>query len=93
METYYRRMKKIQILLPEPLERDLRLITKSLDISIAEILRRGGEYMRDCHKVILDSHTSEKNTSWHLPKPKALGTFKSDVSAWREIANNSTKDE
>ncbi len=38
-------MKKIQVQLPDALYRDLKRIAKEREMSMAELLRRGGEYI------------------------------------------------
>lgn len=76
-------MKKVQIQLPDPLARDLQKITEQLDISLAELLRRGAEYMRRCYKGQL----IEDAAKWQPPQPRKLGSFQSNADTWREIAN------
>jgi len=77
-------MKKVQIQLPDPLARDLAKITDQLDISLAELLRRGAEYMRRCYSGQL----LEASTTWKAPQPRTLGRFKSSLKNWRQIGNS-----
>jgi hypothetical protein len=75
-------MKKVQLHLPDALSGELKLITERLEISLAEVLRRGAEYMRDCYIHQL----SRKGDKGSLPKALNLGAFTSDPKRLKELA-------
>lgn len=70
-------MKRTQIQLPEALYREVRRLAEEQEWSVAEVLRRGAEYMVACYPPGRDQ-------SWTLPDPMPLGQFKIDVALWRE---------
>ena len=52
------------------------------EISFAEVVRRGVEYVTRIYPPL---ETETKN--WHLPKPSRLGAFKAPPEEWRTLAN------
>ena len=76
-------MKKIQIQLPEPLYNETKTLAQSLGISVAEICRRGAEYIASTHRHVLEASRQK----WQLPEAKQLGAAKTSHEDWREIAN------
>ena len=75
-------MIRTQIQLPDLLYRRLKEMAKKEEISLAEIMRRAGEYMLSIHP---EHEFSHKN--WQPPEPENLGKFKSHESNWRILAN------
>ena len=74
-------MIKTQIQLPEGVYRRLKQISLQIDLSLAELIRRGAEY-------IVNSYDKPPDKDWEFP---VLGNSKfksSDSSKWREWANN-----
>ena len=68
-------MRRMQIQLPDPLYRRVKSIAASLDVSVAELMRRGAEYIAACYP-------EEKlaSTDWEVPTGDAGGIL---VSAER----------
>lgn len=62
-------MNKLQIQLPTPLYKKLKLISSKLDYSLAELLRRGAEQIVLFYPQIEES----KDLEWEMPEPKKLG--------------------
>jgi hypothetical protein len=74
-------MTKTQIQLPDPLYQELKRVSREQDWSLAEVLRRGAEYVVRCYpKRELD------RGQWKLPAGKDLGGVKVPYTDWREIA-------
>lgn len=78
-------MKKIQIQLPDPLYRDLKILSQELDYSIAELLRKGAEQVIIYYPQILKGNSDNKVAK--LPQPKKMGLRVSDSSKLRVLAN------
>jgi hypothetical protein len=78
-------MKKIQIQLPDPLYRDLKILSKHLDYSIAELLRKGAEQIAIYYPQILKEESENKDNK--LPEPKKMGLKISDPEKLRSLAN------
>lgn len=78
-------MRRTQIQLPEPLYQEVKKLAKTLDWSITEVLRRGAEYMVQCHRT---SEGLASTKAWSPPMPMSLGTFRSSHDTWRELAND-----
>ena len=76
-------MNKIQIQLPDPLYGKLKKLSKSLDYSMAELLRRGAE-----HIVLLYGHIEDAPKASKLPPTRKLGLKIEDPSLLRELANS-----
>ncbi len=77
-------MIKTQIQLPETLYRELKRVAQEREMSLAEVIRRGAEYITQVYRP-LDGPRQE----WKLPGPFDLGV-KSDPFAtpdWRYELN------
>jgi hypothetical protein len=75
-------MKRMQLQLPDWLYERLKRLAAQQEISLAEILRRGAEYMLSLHPEPAGS-----DFEWHLPEPMDLGPFKASEEQWRVLAN------
>ena len=75
-------MIKTQIQLPDDLYKKVKKLSEERELSMAELCRRGLEYMLRVYPV----HTSKKST-WKLPTAKSLGKPKIHYSNWREAAH------
>ena len=72
-------MKRTQIQLPDALFAEVKRLAEEQEWSVAEVLRRGAEYMVTCYPPGRDE-------SWKPPEPRSLGPFKVSVEVWREFA-------
>lgn len=75
----------MQIQLPDPLYAEAKRIARERQISLAEVMRRGLEYMS---RVYPPLHSTQE---WAPPKPKHLGSFNVSPDKWRELANKTGK--
>jgi hypothetical protein len=75
-------MVKTQIQLPDELYRELKALAERKEWSLAEVLRRGAEYMLGVYPRILNA-----KPVWQPPEPLNLGGFKAPYTDWRELAN------
>ncbi len=75
-------MVRTQIQLPDSLYRQVKRLAKEKEWSLADVLRRGAEYMIQVYpeKRILPGQ-------WRLPEGKDLGKIIAHHSKWREIAH------
>ena len=80
-------MRRTQIQLPESLYREIKRVAELQEWSIAEVLRRGAEYVVRCYPK-----TKTKGSEWLPPAPRRLGAFKEPASRWREVANEMVDD-
>jgi len=78
-------MNKLQILLPTPMYKQLKLIAKNLDYSVAELLRKGAEQI----VMFYPQHNADKQIKkvWKYPKANKLGLKVSDPELLKAIAN------
>lgn len=75
-------MVRTQIQLPEFLYRQVERMAKEKGWSLANVIRRGAEYM-----VQLYPGKRVQPDRWRLPEGKDLGKIKIHHSRWREIAH------
>ena len=75
-------MIKTQIQLPDKLYNEAKRVAREREMSLAEVVRRGVEYITHIYPP-----TTENARPWKPPKPRALGEFKASATLWREIAN------
>ena len=61
-------MVKTQIQLPDSLYQDLKRVAKEREISLAEVIRRGAEYITQVYRPL-----KEPRDDWTLPGPFDLG--------------------
>jgi len=79
-------MVRTQIQLPEHLYREVKKISSERELSLAELTRRGLEYVVSVY-LPKEGGTTEK---WMLPKAIDLGGRPLvSESGWRELANES----
>jgi len=82
-------MVKTQIQLPGDLYRQVKRLAQAKEWSMAEVCRRGLEYMLAAHPKI-----EEAPQEWKPPKPVKVGINKKiPVSNWRRLANESPIEE
>jgi hypothetical protein len=74
-------MIKTQVQLPDNLYQEAKRVAMEREMSLAEVMRRGIEYIVHVYPP-LKSH--EK---WSPPSPKHLGDFLTSSDEWRELAN------
>ncbi len=81
-------MRKTQIQLPEPLYGEVKRVARERDWSLAEVLRRGAEYVVRCYP-----QRQGQEDSWVLPAGRDLGSMKVPFEDWRELAQGGTNSE
>ena len=74
-------MVRTQVQLPDELYVAVRRVAESREWSIAEVLRRGAEYIVQCYPA--DAHPVEE---WAPPAPRPMGAFLAPEESWRELA-------
>jgi hypothetical protein len=67
-------MTKTQIQLPDALYREAKRVAKEREISLAEVMRRGLEYITRVYPPM--KPTGTKSKPWKLPDPLRLGLKK-----------------
>ena len=72
-------MVKTQVQFPEPLYRELRRVAAELGWPLAEVVRRGAEYMVRSHPP--------RHGAGSLPPAYDLGDVRVSHEDWRELAN------
>ena len=78
-------MVKTQIQLPDRLYQEAKRVAHEREISLAEVIRRGVEYITKTYPPL-----DEPRSEWQPPQPRKLGSFKASVRDWRELANSSS---
>jgi hypothetical protein len=81
-------MKRTQIQLPDALYLEAKRVANEREISFAEVVRRGVEYITRVYPPFGD-----KQKSWSPPAPRHLGAFLSPVEDWRLIAEERMDDD
>ena len=76
-------MTKTQIQLPDDLYREAKRVAREREISLAEVVRRGVEYI-----VRVYPPMPPEAPEWTPPHPRSLGTFQAPVEDWRLMAND-----
>jgi len=76
-------MIKTQVQLPDDLYSEAKRVAREREISLAEVMRRGLEYIVKVYPPIRP-HQRE----WTPPPPQSLGRFKASESDWRSLAND-----
>jgi len=74
-------MIKTQVQLPDELYKEAKRIARERQMSLAEVMRRGLEYMSLVYPPLSSTQ------AWSPPKPQHLGSFIADQAKWRELAN------
>ena len=77
-------MIKTQVQLPEALYKEAKRVAREREISLAEVMRRGLEYITRRYPPLKSSE------EWTPPAPQHLGSFQAPVEDWREEANAPT---
>lgn len=76
-------MVKTQIQLPDELYREAKRVSREREISFAEVVRRGVEYITRVYPPAGDGASE-----WTPPAPHRLGAFLAPVESWRELAQD-----
>ena len=79
-------MIKTQVQIPDNLYKEAKRIAREREMSLAEVVRRGLEYMAQVYPPLSSSE------AWTPPKPRHLGSFLTSPDEWREEANMPTSD-
>jgi len=75
-------MIKTQVQLPDDLYREAKRVASEREISLAEVMRRGLEYIVKVYPPI-----RPQQWEWTPPPPRSLGCFQAPVDDWRSLAN------
>jgi hypothetical protein len=75
-------MVKTQIQLPDTLYSEAKRVAHEREISFAEVVRRGVEYVTRIYPPL-----ERDAKAWHPPKPSRLGAFQVPPEEWRTFAN------
>ncbi|AYY13075.1 antitoxin [Actinobacteria bacterium YIM 96077] len=75
-------MIRTQVQLPDELHREARRLAEEQESTLADVIRRGLEYM-----VRIYPRRADAGARWHPPAPRRLGSIRAPVEQWREIAN------
>ena len=78
-------MVKTQVQIPEQLYEEAKRVAFEREMSLAEVVRRGLEYITRVYPPV-----SVKPTKWTLPPPSDLGECRIGVDEWRLLANDPT---
>lgn len=76
-------MVKTQVQLPEELYREAKRVAREREISLAEVMRRGLEYIVRVYPPI-----QPQQRDWAPPPPRSLGSFQAPQQEWRSLAND-----
>jgi len=76
-------MIKTQVQIPDELYREAKRVASEREISLAEVMRRGLEYIVRAYPPL-----QKDPGGWSPPAPRKLGGFRAPVSQWRELAND-----
>jgi hypothetical protein len=74
-------MVKTQIQLPDELYREAKRVAREREVSFAEVVRRGLEYITRVYPPA--RNPAER---WSPPAPRRMGDFVAAVEDWRELA-------
>lgn len=78
-------MIKTQIQLPDELYAEAKRVAREREMSLAEVVRRGVEYITSVYPPV-----SGKRKAWSLPPAADLGECRVPVEDWRLLANDPT---
>lgn len=81
-------MIRTQIQLPDALYKDAKRVASEREISFAEVVRRGIEYITRVYPP-----KQEIYLPWSPPTPHHLGDFLSSVEDWRLLAEERANDD
>jgi len=82
MLCYFYTMIRTQIQVSEELYREAKRVCREREMSLAELVRRGLEYVTSIHPPL-----SKMKGEWELPKPMHFGAPKAPEEEWRLLAN------
>jgi hypothetical protein len=77
-------MVRTQVQLPDELYQDAKRVAEEHELTLAEVVRRGLEYM-----VRIYPPRETAGTEWQPPPPRRLGAFLAPEDQWRTLANES----
>ncbi len=75
-------MIKTQVQLPDRLYREAKRVARDREMSLAEVVRRGVEYITRVYPPL-----QKGPQPWSPPEPHHLGAFKAPLDQWRLLAN------
>lgn len=78
-------MIKTQVQLPDALYREAKRVAREREISLAEVMRRGVEYIVKVYPPV-----PRDQTDWSPPNPQSLGAFRVPETDWRSLANDAS---
>ncbi|MEN8164133.1 MAG: antitoxin [Acidobacteriota bacterium] len=81
-------MMRTQIQLPDSLYREAKRVAAEREISFAEVVRRGLEYITKVYPP-----TEDSSSPWLPPTPHHLGEFLAPPEDWRLIAEERAGDD
>ena len=76
-------MQRTQIQFPDRLYQRLKARALEEETSLAELMRKAGEYYLSIHPG-----SASDTPFWTLPSPRDLGDFLVPEEQWRELAND-----
>ena len=79
-------MVRTQIQLSDALYDEAKRVAREREMSLAEVVRRGVEYITRVYPPVTD------NEPWSPPAPSDLGPFKAPPEDWRLIVNDPASD-
>ena len=79
-------MVRTQIQLPDALYDEAKRVAREREMSLAEVVRRGVEYITQVYPPVTGGEP------WSPPAPRDLGPFKAPEEEWRLIVNDPTGD-
>ena len=74
-------MVRTQIQLPDALYEEAKRVAREREMSLAEVVRRGVEYITRAYPPV------GGDRRWAPPPPSRLGAFKASPEAWRLLVN------
>jgi hypothetical protein len=75
-------MVRTQVQLPDELYRDAKRLAEEQEITLAEVVRRGLEYM-----IRIYPPRDVPASTWQPPQPRHLGRFLAPEDQWRDLAS------
>ena len=78
-------MIKTQVQLPDEPYREAKRVGQEREISFAEVMRRGLEYIVKLYPPVLPDQGA-----WSPPRPKSLGAFQAPEADWRMLGNDTS---
>jgi len=76
-------MVKTQIQLPDALYGEAKRIARERELSFAEVVRRGVEYIALAYPPL----EGNAQKAWRPPQPTRMGRFRAPAEDWRTLAN------